>query len=278
MKKFIITLIILIILGGAAFYFGWVQASVPAGEYGVIISKTHGVDGEIIQDGKFRWLWYKLIPTNVKTLIFKLNSVEETISVRGSLPSADTYASFSGVSMDFSYDINGSFSFSLNPEMLIPLVENNTIRDQASLQIYMNSLSEKISSCIVQQLQSYSANPDFLETFNGNPIPPDFANTVQSQFPEINDFSCSIHNVDYPDFDLYAAAKELYQNYLSRQGEFLMEQAAAAAAEKTNAQDRYDELKRYGELLSEYPILIQYLAIEKGLDEALKALPLSEEP
>lgn len=279
MKKFIISLIILIILGGVAFYFGWVKAAVPVGEYGVIISKTHGVDKEIIQDGKFRWLWYKLIPTNVKTLNFKLTQTEKNISIHTSLPSANTYASFSGMGtvMDFSYEISGSFSFLLNAETLPSLVEKNIINDNYSLQMYVNSLAEKISSNIVQQLQSYSADPDFLKTFLGNPLPPDFTNTVQSRFPEITDFSCSIYNVDYPDLDLYLSAKNLYQNYLARQGEILTEQAAAETARINSAQQRYDELKRYGELLSEYPVLIQYLAIEKGLDEVIKTLPLNGE-
>ncbi len=115
MKKFFISLIILVILGGAALYFGWVKASVPAGEYGVIISKTHGTDAEVVQDGKFRWLWYKLIPTNVKILSFRLRLLEKNISAGGSLPSANTYASFSGISMDFSYEVNGTYSFQLKP-------------------------------------------------------------------------------------------------------------------------------------------------------------------
>jgi hypothetical protein len=277
MKKFVISLIILIILGGVAFYFGWVKASVPAGEYGVIISKTHGVDTELIQDGKFRWLWYKLIPTNVTILTFKLKQQEGNISVSGQLPSAETYASFSGVPMDFSYEVNGSFSFLLNAETLPILAENHTISEQASLQIYLNSLSEKISGFIVQQLQLLSENTASLEALQGNEIPSDLVDKVKSQFPEIIDFNCTIHNIRFPDFDLYDSAKALYQNYLARQGELLMEQAAAETARINSAQQRYDELKRYGELLTEYPVLIQYMAIEKGLDEVMKTLPLNGE-
>jgi hypothetical protein len=273
MKKFGISLIILIILGGVAFYFGWVKAAVPAGEYGVIISKTHGVDGEVIQDGKFRWLWYKLIPTNVKILTFKLSAIEEKLSVSGNLPSSETYAAFSGVPMDFSYELSGAFSFLLKPEMLPALTEKNILSDEASLQTYTNSLAEKISAYVVQQLQLYSTDSSFIESIQGNTLPADFIDDVASQFPEISDFSCTINSVKFPDADLYQSAKNLYQNYLARQGELLMEQAATAAAEKNTARRRYDEMKRYGELLTEYPVLIQYMAIENGLDEAVKLLP-----
>ncbi len=279
MKKFFISLIILVILGGAALYFGWVKASVPAGEYGVIISKTHGTDAEVVQDGKFRWLWYKLIPTNVKILSFRLRLLEKNISAGGSLPSANTYASFSGISMDFSYEVNGTYSFQLKPEMLPSLVEKNSVGDQDSLNAYLDSLSEKISGYTIQQIGSFSGGRNTLEALRENPVLPDLTNKVLSMFPEITDFTCTITNVRFPDFDLYDSAKTLYQNYLSRQGEILMEKAAVEAAEKINAQDRFDELTRYGELLTKYPILIQYMAIEKGLDiEAIESLQLNEAP
>lgn len=277
MKKFFVSLLILIILGGAAVYFGWVKAFVPAGEYGVLISKTHGVDQEIIKDGKFRWLWYKLIPTNVTVLTFKLYPAEETISISGSLPSASTYASFSGVPMDFSYDLSASYSFSLKPETLPNLVENHAVTDQDALRMYLNLLSEKISIYTVQQIENYSSGPSSLENLKGNPLPPNLADKVQAMFPEIHNFNCTIDHARFPDFDLYESAKALFQSYLARQGEFLMEQAAAEAAVKNAAQERYDELKRYGELLSQYPVLIQYLAIEKGLDEVIKTLPVNGE-
>ncbi len=175
--------------------------------------------------------------------------------------------------MDFSYDLSGSFSFSLKPEVLPSLVGKNTVSSQDSLQAYIDSLSEKISAYVIQQIQLYSAESSSLEAIGGSFVPPSLADTVQSYFPEINEFSCTMNRVRFPDLELYQSAKKLYLDYLARQGEILMEQAITAAAEKTDAQERYDELKRYGELLTEYPVLIQYMAIEKGMDEAVKLLP-----
>ena len=70
MKKFLITFFILLILAGVFFFLVWVQFSVPVGSYGVIASKTHGVDPQLVKSGEFRWVWYKLIPTNVKIAVF----------------------------------------------------------------------------------------------------------------------------------------------------------------------------------------------------------------
>ncbi len=163
--------------------------------------------------------------------------------------------------------------------MLPSLVEKNSVGDQDSLNAYLDSLSEKISGYTIQQIGSFSGGRNTLEALRENPVLPDLTNKVLSMFPEITDFTCTITNVRFPDFDLYDSAKTLYQNYLSRQGEILMEKAAVEAAEKINAQDRFDELTRYGELLTKYPILIQYMAIEKGLDiEAIESLQLNEAP
>ncbi len=278
MKKFITSLVILIILGGVAFFFGWAQFMVPPGEYGVMISKTHGVDHEIIKEGQFRWIWFKLIPTNVKILTFKLNPLEKPISVKGNLPSGDTYAAFSGISMDFSYQVDGTFSFLLKPETLPKLVETQAITDQASLNTYLNSLSEKISAFTVQQLQVYTEDRTALEKLLGNPVPVSLADNIQSAFPEITNFTCTINVARFPDFDLYDSAKSMYQDYLAQQREILKNQVTAAAAERIYSQQRFDELEKYGELLTKYPILIQYLAIEKGSDEVIRTLFQNKAP
>jgi len=47
MKKFLAGLIVLVVLGGVVFFFGWVQLAVPPGSYGVLRSKTHGVDPQV---------------------------------------------------------------------------------------------------------------------------------------------------------------------------------------------------------------------------------------
>lgn len=42
MKKFIMWLVLLLVLAGAVFFAGWIQFRVPAGQYGVYVTKTRG--------------------------------------------------------------------------------------------------------------------------------------------------------------------------------------------------------------------------------------------
>jgi len=126
MKKFFSTLLVLIIIAGVGFMFGWAQFSVPPGKFGVVNSKSHGIDQKLVRPGEFRWIWYKLIPTNVKISVFSLDYCNYPINFNSSLPSGKIYADFIGLTnADFSWNLNGEMSFRLNPEMLIPVVIKN---------------------------------------------------------------------------------------------------------------------------------------------------------
>ncbi len=70
--KFFIWLIVLLAISGTVFFFGWLQFSVPAGSYGVMLSKSGGYYNEVITPGEFSWRWERLVPTNSEILIFRI--------------------------------------------------------------------------------------------------------------------------------------------------------------------------------------------------------------
>ena len=118
MKKFLVVLLFLALLGGTVFFLGWTHLTVPPGSYGVMQSKTHGLDPEVIRDGEFRWLWYKVLPTNVDVSVFTIGPVRRVIESSGNLSSGDIYAALVGITENFSWEVSGEFSFSLKPEAL----------------------------------------------------------------------------------------------------------------------------------------------------------------
>jgi len=258
MKKFIVVFVILILLGGAGFFFGWVQFNVPLGSYGVLNSKTHGVDPRIIKSGEFRWVWYKLIPTNVTISVFRIEPVQKTISSRGSLPSGDVYSVFAGEQMDFSWEFNASFSFSLDPQSLTSLVQENSIVTQDDLVLYQQSLTSNIESFILQTLtrqENTSELEDFLTGLDDK-----LEKSVLEKFPFIYNFSCNVRNARFPDFILYRQVRHLYEDYISMQGSYSASSLNRQAENRVDLQMRIEELERYGELLTKYPILLDYLS------------------
>jgi hypothetical protein len=264
MKRFFTLVFVLIILGGTGFFFGWAQLSVPPGAYGVMRSKTHGVDPGIIREGEFRWVWYKLIPTNVKTAVFSLNKVSRAIRSSGSLPSGGVYASLAGLQADFSWEISGQFSFSIKSETLPSLAASENIGSDEDLRSYENTLADRIEAHILDFLVSCSEDSGSMESLLVSGSVPGLTESVNRAFPETEGFSCLVRSTRYPDYALYRSLRSLYEDYLKQQELSFRNILSGEAESRALSRQRMDELSKYGELLTRYPILLQYLALEKG--------------
>jgi len=263
MKKFLISLFILIILGGAGFFFGWAQMPVPPGAYGVLRSKTHGVDEALIREGEFRWIWYKLIPTNTETLVFTLKPVSWPFKAQGSLPSGNTYAVAAGVEADFSYELSGTLSFSLKPELLPGLVTDNGIGDQAGLEEYGSRQAQALEAFAVQRIAAYGREGQLGDEVFQAGATPRLEEELRRAFPDLEQLSCSINTAKLPDFALYALVRSVYEDYLEAQRGILRSDMAVQAQRNVDSLFRFDELEKYGALLTKYPVLLQYLEMER---------------
>jgi hypothetical protein len=265
MKKFLATLIILFILGGLAFFFGWAQLAVPPGAYGILHSKTHGIDPRLVREGEFRWVWYKLIPTNTDIQVYRLNPVEHTFTVKNTLPSGDAYAAFAGLTADFSYDISATLSFSIRPGALISLAAENNIGSQEDLDRLEKTLAGEIEGFILQNLAPDGENAGDLEEILGGGSSQALEDRITARFPAVENVRCRVKTAVFPDFALYRQARELFDAWLSRQREYLGGGLKEQAEDRIESRLRFDELERYGELLTKYPVLLHYLALEKGI-------------
>jgi hypothetical protein len=262
MKKFFITLFMLIILGGACFFFGWAQLEVPPGSYGVIISKTHGVDPQIVKSGEFRWLWYKLIPTNVKISVFKPETVKNSVDFNSLLPSGDSYASFAGMNKaDFSWNLKGEISFGIEPQMLVSLVSGQNLADQDALEAYLQDMGQNIKVIILRTLSSMETDDQRLERILSGNTDTRMEQEIKNRFPEIRDFSFIITSARFPDFTLYRQVRLLYAEFMSKQRELVSNAFGKRAENHIEIQLRFIELEGYGELLTKYPVLLDYLAL-----------------
>jgi hypothetical protein len=263
MKKFVFTVIIIIALAAAGFFFGWAQFSVPPGSYGVIHSKTHGVDPKIVRSGEFRWVWYKLIPTNVKIAVFKLEPVKFDIRFNSSLPSGSVYANFAGISSDFSWDVKGVMTFKINPDMLVYISELNNLTDQEALDAYIKVAGQNIETFILRTLSATETDNERLENILSGARDIELERNIAALHPEIQDFSFTIQSARFPDFALYHEVRSLYEEFLAKQREIVAQGFGARADSHIAAQLHFDELDRYGQLLTKYPVLLDYMALEK---------------
>jgi len=262
MKKFFSTLLVLVIIAGLVLFFGWAQLGIPPDGYGVIRSKTHGLYPHIIQPGEFLWIWYKLIPTNTETTVLRLNPVNHAFTAESTLPSGRIYSTFAGIKGDFSWRINGAISFSISPDAIIPLFTANTISSQEDLTRYENDIAGQIEGLILRYIGQEDLSGE-VETLLKDGENPWFENEIMKQFPFLNNFSFRVKSAKFPDFELYRQAKALFDNYMAVQKEYASGDIRDKAKNRIEAMFRFDELELYGELLTKYPILLEYMALEK---------------
>jgi hypothetical protein len=264
MKKFFLSLFILLVLGCAGFIIGWAQFAVPAGSYAVLGSKTHGIDAELVRPGEFRWVWYKLIPTNVQTLVFRIEPQTFTVNAQGSLPSGESYAAFAGLGADFSWELKAQVTFSLDPDALVNLAAQNNISSQEALDAHIKDTAEKIKAFIISGIASGEADNERLEKLLSGGSDADMARETEGRFPEVRGLSFTAQTARFPDFALYRHVRLLYEEFLEKQREYVAEAMGRKAESRIENQIRFDELERYGELLTKYPPLLQYLELEKN--------------
>jgi hypothetical protein len=239
---------------------------VPPGQYGVIISKTHGIDPDIVRSGEFRWVWYKLIPTNVQVAVFNPELVKFPINYNNSLPSGDRYSSFVGITdADFSWNLQGEITFKVNPDFLVSLTERYNLSGQEDLDRYLRNTAQDIERLILRVLSSAATDSVRLEQIMSGNADAQMEQEIKARFPEIRNFSFSIHTAKIPDFILYRQIRLIYEDFMASQREFISSSFGRRAESHIETQLRFEELERYGDLLTRYPILLEFLLIENDI-------------
>ncbi|MFP4510082.1 MAG: hypothetical protein ACOC4I_00260 [Spirochaetota bacterium] len=273
MKKFIIGLFLLLIAASVAFYFGWIQFLIPDSGYAVVFSRTSGWEPEVVEPGTFQWRWERLLPTNMNLYIYELESRSVQISAEGSLPSSQVYRTILEDNPDFSYSVEGSLRFQILPERLPILAQDEGLRPD-SIDEYYEEVAEQVQA----EAQDFITG----QITSGEPvIPPgrvaDALSEHLSQRYESLDISAvTIRSIEVPDFDLYEQARSLYLDVAEADRDAVASLANQRALQRNRSEQMQQALRSYGELLTEYPVLLEYfelgmdpLAIEEMMPELL---------
>jgi len=265
--KIKLTVFILLTCAIAVFFIGWVQFSVPAGKYGVLISKTGGVNSKTIIPGQFRWQWEKLIPTNITIRTYDLAPRTYSLTADGMLPSGDIFQHMLEGNPDFSWKIGVSVSGRVAPYYLPILVGLLDIKDQEALDSWVeqriSSIGENAGRTIIADVMK---NPSQYPDFSSNPARVSEllkAKIAALSNDEIEILEITPQTIQIPDFTLYTLASQTYSDY-QKQRQVLMNKTAAAEADASVAEYlQIERFARWGELLTKYPILLDFLALPK---------------
>lgn len=263
MKKFLLLLIVLIALAGVVFYFGWIQYLIPDDGHGVVFSRSHGWEQEVVRPGTFEWRWQRLIPNNMTVHIFHTRPARVQIDASGTLPSGEIYRTVLADEPDLSYELRASVRIRVRPGELPLLASEDGVRPD-TLDEWIEEKVDALRTRATEYLVDMLSAGDNVEQLSMESIEEGVVEHLESSFPrlEFSDFSLTSYRV--PDFALYQEAQSLYLTALEAETDALI----ASSAERADRQARDDEIQRslrsYGEVLDEFPILLEYFSL--GID------------
>jgi hypothetical protein len=189
--------------------------------------------------------------------------VNHEFIARRDLPSGHIYSLFVGIEDDFSWEIDAVISFSLSPDAIISLFSSNTVNSQEDLSHYERSMAGQIEEFILRRID-LEGNLGQIETMLNNGENPRYEREILDQFPLLHTCSLKVKSAKLPDFVLYRQAKGAFEDYLAVQKDYISGDIRERAKSRVDSMLRFDELELYGALLTKYPILLEYLALENS--------------
>ena len=265
MRKLIVILAVLIIVGGVGFYLGWIQIQLQENTYAVVYTKTGGWDEEVTEPGTFVWRWERLLPTNFSMHTFTLVPYTARVSSKGILPSAEVYEQVLDPSPEFSFSLDMSVDFGIKPSALPTLVSDALLTEE-TFETWHAETAEIISARAAAYVREQSTRADFAVqlTHMGDPFASALIDYLNATLPHVDIKGLTIRELRVPDFELYNVAKGIYIDLAQKRKE--SQQAALDEIMWTEARStqHFGVIERYGELITKYPTLLDLFSLKDG--------------
>ena len=263
MKKFIFWLIFLIIIAGVVGYFGWIR--VPENNVALGFSTITGYDTAFMESGKLNWRWQKLIPKCYVLKMYQLETQSAEISVAQTLPSGDLYASEMTGKPDFSFAVKYAVTYKIKEDSLYGMATSGVLGD-GGLGAFYADVKEKIQNAAASLLGEEMTKAMAGSTFSQKALEDGVRARIGEQMSDVEIISFDTVEAKFPDIELYKAAKAKYLENQEKKQEIAAKQEKETTDFNTKIDQRIELLKKYGELLTQYPILIEYF---KSKNESL---------
>ena len=255
MKKFIFWLIFLIIIAGVVGYFGWIR--VPENTVALGFSTITGYDKVFMESGKLNWRWQKLIPKCYVLKFYQLDAQNAEIAVSQGLPSGELYASEMAGSPDFSFSVKYAATYKIKEDSLYSMATSGALGESGLDQFYA-SVKDQIQNSAASLLGEEMSKAMEGSTFSQKALEEAVRGRISSQMADVDIISFETVEARFPDVELYKAAKAKYMENMEKKQEIAAQQEKETTDFNTKIDQRIELLKKYGELLTQYPILIEY--------------------
>ena len=266
----LISILLLLGAAGAIFVAGWIQILLPPATYGVLFSKTGGYDPEVMEPGVFVWRWERVIPNNVTLFLFEVQPHTIETPLSGELPSAEAVASMlpgAAGAADFRYQATVSVTFAVRPKALPSLVSGEGLTPE-DLNHWTRMKGTAVGRAALEllQRQAQAAALTDLAALEAAIVAP-----LAASFPELEVVGVRFSDLHLPDIEVYERGRRAYLELMDAQHEArraavvdLAHERERGLADQETRRAALQVLREYGAVLQEYPVLIQFLALQNG--------------
>lgn len=273
MKKIVALLIIVLFVALVLGAVGYLPFRLSDEGTNVMHTRSSGWQLVGVEPRLFDWRWELLIPKNVTFYTFP--RIERTVRITSErfLPSAELYSRMLSGEPDFKTRISIDMVVTVREDSLPELVELGLLPDAVDewFDRYEARISQNTLLIVEQELNRLDTGAD--DVFSA--LSESISLRTEERFPELSVVTIVPRELSVPDLELYETAKRMYFDLqTAREGALraaALEQAEIGAEE----QRRMEQFNQYGEILTEYPVLLEYLSIvaEHGGDPLSITVP-----
>ena len=266
----LISILLLLGAAGAIFVAGWIQILLPPATYGVLFSKTGGFDPRVMVPGVFVWRWERVIPNNVTLFLFEVQPQSVTMRLSGELPSAATVASMlpgAAGTADFRYQATVGVTFAVRPEALPALVSDEGLTPE-DLNRWTEMTGTAMGRAALELLQRQAQATALTDLAA---LEAEIREPLAARFPELQVLGVHFSDLHLPDIEIYERGRRAYLELMDAQYEArraavigLAHERERGLAEQETRRAALQVLREYGAVLQEYPVLIQFLALQNA--------------
>ena len=277
MKTVIIIFILLIIAAGAVFYFGWIK--IEPDFFGLAHSTISGTVNFPLESGNLYWLWQKLIPKTFYLYLIEKEPYTVDTGVAASLPKSESLKDFGNFVLKMKVNVQYKIDFAAAKKLL----ENGLLTDFK--EFYKNEISslanEMVSAFIIEGMTRYAYSARLFDYKVLDDLKDELVGNVMeySRLYSLKNVKVSITFSEIPQIDVYVEALKRYSAYMESLYA-LKEEGILKESEYLKRQMdedlEFERLRRYGELISQYPHLLKYFYIQK-LSERVEVIVLPQD-
>lgn len=264
MKRLLVLLLLLAIMGGTVFFFGWVQLQIPAGSYGVIFTKTNGWEPSVVEPGTFTWRWQRLIPTNLTLYLYPDTRRQFTVRSSGALPGADSLAVLVDDSGAFTYSARALVTIRVEPSALPRLAEENNLRPE-QLGAFFDQVEAHAAELTTRALDQVLGEPGDGAGTRISEISDAIRARLSDRVDDVTVVSVAITELSLPDTETYEQARTLLGEVMQARATALQVAAEGLAEQQTADEAELSRLERYGQILDQYPVLLEYFRVSSDI-------------